>query len=306
MAEFLSIVLAFPTVLYTGLLGLAVLYWLFVIVGALDVNLLDPGAAADGAVDGALKGAAELAGSLKGAGELAGDAAGALKGLAEGGLKGAGELAGDAAGALKGAAEGGLKGAADGGLKGAADAAAGKLEGAKQTAGLLGALKLKDVPVTVTGSLLLLWSWAFSYLGTALLAPLVAGLLPAWLIGAVVMVLAVVLGYPIAQLSARPFAGLFATEVAQGHEALVGQIVAVSTLRVDAAFGQASLDDGQGGLLLQVRCPKSNALQRGDEALIVSYDTATQSFLVEPLDPALAADDRARQRAMARVARERP
>jgi len=297
MAEFLSIILAFPTVLYTGLLGLAVLYWLFVIVGALDVNLLDPGAAADGAADGALKGVAELAGSLKGAGELAGDTAGALKGLAEGGLKGAGELAGDAAGSLKGAAEGGLKGAAD--------AAAGKLDGAKQTAGLLGALKLKDVPVTVTGSLLLLWSWAFSYLGTALLAPLVAGLLPAWLIGAVVMVLAVVLGYPIAQLSARPFAGLFATEVAQGHEALVGQIVAVSTLRVDAAFGQASLDDGQGGLLLQVRCPKSNALQRGDEALIVSYDTNTQSFHVEPLDPALASDDAARHRAMARVARER-
>jgi hypothetical protein len=297
MAEFLSIILAFPTVLYTGLLGLAVLYWLFVIVGALDVNLLDPGAAADGAADGALKGVAELAGSLKGAGELAGDTAGALKGLAEGGLKGAGELAGDAAGSLKGAAEGGLKGAAD--------AAAGKLDGAKQTAGLLGALRLKDVPVTVTGSLLLLWSWAFSYLGTVLLAPLVSGVLPAWLIGGVVLVLAAVLGYPIAQLSARPFAGLFATEVAQGHEALVGQIVSVSTLRVDAAFGQASLDDGQGGLLLQVRCPKSNALQRGDEALIVSYDTNTQSFHVEPLDPALASDDAARHRATARAARER-
>ncbi len=281
MTEFIAAILAFPTVVFTGLLGLAILYWLFVIVGALDVHLLDPGAAADGVADGAIKGAAE-----------------GLKAAADGALKGAGELAGS----LKGAAEGGLKGAAEDAvsvLKG------GKLADANEAAGLLGALRLKDVPVTVTGSLLLLWSWAFSYLGMQFLGGLLGAVVPLWLVGLVVMVGAVVVAYPVAALSARPFAGLFATEVAKGRDALVGQIVAVTTLRVDGGFGQAAFEDGQGGLLVPVRCPKPNALQRGDEALIVSYDPERETFTVEPLDPALAGDDASRARAMARVAREK-
>lgn len=281
MTEFLAAILAFPTVVFTGLLGVAVVYWVFVIIGAVDVDLLDPGAAADGAVDGAIKGAAELAGSLKGIAEGASEAAGALKGAAE--------SASDAVGALKGAGE----------------AAGNKLEAAGQTAGLLGALKLKDVPVTVTGSLLLLWSWAFSYLGMHFLGGVLGAVLPLWLVGLAVMIAAVVAAYPVASLSARPFAGIFATEEAKGRDALVGQVVAVTTLRVDGGFGQAAFEDGQGGLLVPVRCPKPNALQRGDEALVVGYDPVSETFVVEPLDPVLAPDDAARARAMARVAREK-
>ncbi len=39
MSEFLAALQAFPTVLFTGLLGLSLLYWLTVIVGALDLDL---------------------------------------------------------------------------------------------------------------------------------------------------------------------------------------------------------------------------------------------------------------------------
>ncbi|HBL31463.1 MAG TPA: hypothetical protein DD490_31955, partial [Acidobacteria bacterium] len=40
MSEFLNAILAFPTVIYTILLGVVVGYWLFVLLGALDINLL--------------------------------------------------------------------------------------------------------------------------------------------------------------------------------------------------------------------------------------------------------------------------
>lgn len=44
MSEFLAALLAFPTIAYSVLLGLALLYWLSVIIGALDVDLFSPDA----------------------------------------------------------------------------------------------------------------------------------------------------------------------------------------------------------------------------------------------------------------------
>jgi hypothetical protein len=61
--------LAYPTVVLTVALGVCIVYWLFVFLGALDVNLLGAGEGAhDGAFEGAAKGATEgLAGAAKGA-----------------------------------------------------------------------------------------------------------------------------------------------------------------------------------------------------------------------------------------------
>lgn len=53
LAHFLAVALSFPCVVYTVLLGISIVYWLFVMVGAVH---LDGG---DGAVDGALDGAAD-------------------------------------------------------------------------------------------------------------------------------------------------------------------------------------------------------------------------------------------------------
>ena len=41
MLEFLQAMLGFPTVVFTMLLGVVAVYWLFVIVGALDLHVLD-------------------------------------------------------------------------------------------------------------------------------------------------------------------------------------------------------------------------------------------------------------------------
>ncbi len=75
MGELLTAILSFPTILFTGLVGLSLFYWLFVIVGAIDLD------GADGAVDGAVKGALE--GSVKGA--LEGAADGAAEGVGHAG-----------------------------------------------------------------------------------------------------------------------------------------------------------------------------------------------------------------------------
>jgi len=296
MTEFLAAILGFPTIFYTGFLGLAVVYWVFVIVGALDVDLLDPSSAADAAADGAIKGVAELASGIKGAADLGGG----MKGMVEGAHDAAADAAADAgADAAAHAADGAVKGVAEMGARGV------NIQAASETAGLLGFFRIKDVPITITGSLWILWSWAFSYLGMYSLGPNLGALVGLTILGLMVMFGAGILAFPVAAISAKPFAGVFTTEAAQGHEALVGQIVQISTGRVDGQFGQANYEDGQGGLLLAVRCTRANALVRGDDALIVDYDAKAGNFMVEPLDPTLAADDERRARAVARIERER-
>jgi hypothetical protein len=66
LAHFLAVALSFPCVAYTVLLGVAVVYWLFVMVGAAHIDALGDGAA-DGALDGVDGGGhADLGGHLDG------------------------------------------------------------------------------------------------------------------------------------------------------------------------------------------------------------------------------------------------
>lgn len=121
MTELLAVLLSFPTVLFTGLTTLSLMYWLFVVLGALDIDTLGGAAGASkGALEGAMKGALEGA-----------HVDGAADGLADGG------------------AEGLHEGAADG-----ADLDAGGEHGG---AGFLSFLNLRAAPVTVVVSLFALF-----------------------------------------------------------------------------------------------------------------------------------------------------
>jgi hypothetical protein len=53
MGHFLGVALGFPMVIYTVLLGLSLVYWLFVLIGFAHVSFDNADGAADGALDGA-------------------------------------------------------------------------------------------------------------------------------------------------------------------------------------------------------------------------------------------------------------
>lgn len=87
LAHFLAVALAFPSAVYTVLLGVALMYWVFVMVGAAHLDLLGDGAAdgaGEGAFDGADAGHADAGGHADGG--LDGDGAGHGGGSALGGL----------------------------------------------------------------------------------------------------------------------------------------------------------------------------------------------------------------------------
>ncbi|HLV67900.1 MAG TPA: glycine zipper family protein [Polyangiaceae bacterium] len=216
MDEFLAITLAPPTVAFTALLALMLVYWVFVMVGALDLDLFDPGGTAEG-------------------------------------VDGAGE-----------AAEGGL-------------------------AGVLSALRLRHAPVTVVLSFVALFGWLGSYFGMRHLAPLLP--VPGVLSGLLVALAAAIVALPLTSLVTRPLAPLFRTAHARGNADLIGKVVTVKTGRVDARFGQGTLEDG---LLLHVRCEDPDALARGDRALIVAWDEEKEVFEVEPLEAVMGNEKRRR------------
>lgn len=253
MSGFLTVALSLPTLLYTALLAAVVVYWLFVIVGAVDLD------SADSALDGV--GDAASHGLLESAGKVAGEKVGEVLG------EKVGEVLGEK-------------------VAGAADAHFGmaKVDG---VSGLLSDLKLRRAPVTVVGSLLVLFSWFFSFMGSKWLGGLgLEGALDV-LSRAGVGLAAFVLSLPLTSLLIRPLAPLFSEVTTRAQETLIGKVCRLSTTRVDEKFGQAEVANGGAGLLISVVCEGPNSLKKGAEALIVGYDRKRQVYTIQPLAPLL-------------------
>ncbi len=294
-----ALAISFPTVIFTVLLGLIVVYWLFsAVTGGTGVDEAADGLL-DGAADGILEGAAD--------GILEGAADGVLEGAADGLMEGAadGLMEGAADGVLEGAADGALEGVADGAADGALDGVAdGGADGAAAALGhghagcvlgkLLGCLGFTAVPVTLIGTILVSITWAiclgFSHLVAGFIGVATLGLLA----GGAVLIGASVVGLGLTSLAVRPLKKVFTDEDVLRRRQLVGKVCTIRTGTVDADFGQAEYDDGQAGLLIDVRCTRdADALGRGDQALIFEYDPKNEVFRVIPItssDPPVGKD----------------
>lgn len=245
MAQLLTVLLSFPTVFFTGLTALALLYWLFVIVGALDIDALGGAHGAEHGAEGAIDAAT---GAVKGAFE------GAV-GAAKGGFEGAGHHV-DAGGHD-----------VDGGGDGDVDADA--------EAGILSFLRLRDAPVTVVASLFAL----FGLLMTGFYG-LTFGV-PGTFVGLGVLLATMVLSTVLTSLAIRPIAPAFKTHAGAKSTDFVGKIATVATGRVTDKFGQANLDDGGAGQILEIRDTDKNDLKRGDKVVLVYWDREREAYEVE-------------------------
>lgn len=233
MREFADTILAFPTVIFTTLLGIAALYWFFVLVGALDLDL------AHGGHEGLLEGGHEAAGAHEAAGHA--DGGGHAESHGE-------EHHGPGLGVV------------------------------------IDAFGLAGVPLTVSLSSVILWSWFFTGVAMHGLGRFVAEGVGRWLVGGIVLVGATLLGLGLTRLSVRPLRKLFGSRPAVSVASLVGRVCTITTLRVDQRFGQAEVRDGGAGVLVSVRCREKNNLTRGSKALIYLHDPRAEVFLVMPHD----------------------
>lgn len=249
MNEFLNAILAFPTAIFTVLLGVVIVYWLFVLLGTLDINLLG-----DADLDGHGHTDLDVGGH--------GHAGAGGHGHIETHLDGHGHVH------------------ADGHGHGDHDADT-DAEHAGGFAGLIQALGLGGVPVTVMLSILFLAAWGFCLGAMELLG---AG---GW--QAVVASLAALgLAVPLTGFLIRPLRRFFLSLAAPQHRDLLGKICTITTLRVDERYGQAEIEDGGAGLIVQVRCSGSDRFGRGDRALI--FDYKDEVFWIAPMNQALQRD----------------
>ncbi|MCO4771926.1 MAG: glycine zipper family protein [Deltaproteobacteria bacterium] len=300
MGDFVSTVLSLPTVIFTVPLLLSLIYWVFVVIGAVDLDALDALDGADGALEGGLDGAAD--GALDGA----------LDGLD--GLDGLDALDGNGFPGLD-ALDGALDGI-DGAFEGAGDAALDGLDADADVDGhgpgllavMLSTLKLTTVPLTVSLSFIVLFSWLASFLMTVHVAPLLP--VPELLSGAAIALSAFTAGTLGASVAVRPLGGLFHTERGRGNRSFIGVVVTITTGKVTKTFGQAEVTEAGHHNIVQVRDRSEQGLSKGDRALLVQWDREGEAFVVEKLDvkaaegdvqaARLAAIDRVRARVAAR------
>ncbi len=256
MQEFLTTLVSFPTFMFTCALAMALLYWMIVIFGALDLDFLDTVLGLD-SMDAAFDGALE-----------------SVEGVADGAVEGAAE-------SIDGALDASAEGVAEGAAEGAADAA--DAEDGGLLSGLLNAMGVRGVPITIVGTFVIFWAWILSYLSTRFLGPLAATVI-------VGLAIAVTSGFGaliMAAISSRPFRKLFVTQQAPRRASLVGKMCTVLSARVDGNFGRAEIEDGGAGFVAEVRCPQDNGLIRGAQALVYSYDPSDGIFFIGPVDAAL-------------------
>ncbi len=252
MQEFLTTLVSFPTIAFTCALAMALLYWMVVIFGALDLDFLDSVLGLD-SMDAAFDGALE-----------------SIEGVADGAVEGAAE-------SIDGALDAGAEGVAEG----AADAAHGEHGGL--LSGLLNAMGVRGVPITIVGTFVIFWAWILSYLSTRFLGPLAATVI----VGLAITVTSGFGALIMAAISSRPFRKLFVTQQAPRRASLVGKICTVLSARVDGNFGRAEIEDGGAGFVAEVRCPQDNGLIRGAPALVYRYEPSEGIFFIGPVDAAL-------------------
>lgn len=253
MHEVLVLALSFPSVVFTVLLGVVLIYWAFVMVGVIHI-----GEGSEGALEGHIDGA--------------------TKGLMEGAVDHLGGGHADVGDIGSGHGDIGDGGGGDGDV----DAGDGDDSGQGALAAIMSALHLRSAPATVIFSLIITFAWLVSVVTMQVvtrMAPAMAGPL----LSLAVLLGSFVVALPLTSVAARPLAKVFAPKHAPVKSDFIGRTCTVRTGSVSSKFGEATLSDGGAGLVLRVRVEDGKLLGRGEQALIVDYDPERETYLVEPM-----------------------
>lgn len=145
--------------------------------------------------------------------------------------------------------------------------------------GVLMKLGLDGVPLALIFTVILTLAWLGCYfIDYALLRQWPPGTLRstgAWLAAPACLLAAV----PFAGLLIQPLRPLFRKVQVTNEVSLLGRAAIVRSPLVDTRQGQAALDDGGAGLILQVRAD-AGRFARGDRVLLVEYLAAQNAYRV--------------------------
>jgi hypothetical protein len=148
------------------------------------------------------------------------------------------------------------------------------------------ALGLSGIPVTIAATLVVVFGWLTSMFLSETIGEYVDEHLPAGWSRTALGVGALVVALGLAALCARPIRKALGSHKAQRKHELIGRPVRITSMRVTGDQGQGEIDDGQAGVVAQVRCPHANGLTLHSPAVVVAFDVDVDAFQVEPDDAA--------------------
>lgn len=271
MDVFLQNIFVFPTAIFTLLIGVMGVYWVFVIMGVVDLEIFD---AADGALDVGADGLLDAADGMDGLDGADAGAEGLIESIASVGEFPLTLLTDSAPDAV-------LQGTFDKILdKEAVSECVSSVEDKRQ------GLSLRVVPLSISLSLVLVFGWMFSYLSTQF----ASALLPTdnLLSGGIIVFGSVTLASFITSILIRPFGGTFVTHESQSNTELIGETAEIISPSVDSERGEIRIADRAGvPLLLQARYDREYSFKRGEHVLVIHFDKERNVCIVEPMNTPL-------------------
>nr|CAA6828784.1 MAG: Unknown protein [uncultured Thiotrichaceae bacterium] len=144
----------------------------------------------------------------------------------------------------------------------------------------LSKFKLDGIPLTITLSLIVLFSWVLCFLAVHFFYPLLPETWVQIMMGAWALVISPVIAALMVSPLVQPLKPLFKKQQVTSNTDLVGHYAIVRSGKVTATFGEAEFQDGGAGLIIKIRADEPNQIRRDDQVALLSYDAASSTYQV--------------------------
>lgn len=144
----------------------------------------------------------------------------------------------------------------------------------------LNRFKWAGVPITLSLSFIILFSWVLSFLSVHFLYPRIP---QPWLkvfIGLWLLILIPVFLAELLQPFGKLLQPLFNKAPERSALDLIGEYAKVRSGYVSSSFGEAELTHEGTSLILKIRATEPNTIQRNDLVRLVAYDATTSSYQI--------------------------
>ncbi|EST57528.1 DUF1449 family protein [Proteus cibi] len=148
-------------------------------------------------------------------------------------------------------------------------------------AGWLTKLGLAGIPVTIILTLFTLIGWFISYFTNYWIISAIETDFIRYLVGFLALIIISFLSLNLTAVCLKPIRKkLMSRNKPKSVHQLIGKLAIVRSANVAENKGEAVLEDGGAGLILQIRAPEQENIKRGDSVVIISYDALTHSYQV--------------------------
>lgn len=148
-------------------------------------------------------------------------------------------------------------------------------------AGVMIALGLVGIPVTIIFSFIILFAWLVVYMiSLYLLSYLEIGMW-FWMGAGAAILISVTVSIPMTIMITRPMRRFFKVSYATRSNELLGEICQVITSEVTDTFGEAELNKEGDHYIFQIRTMPDNTIKKGDDVVLVEYDAGQHLYHIK-------------------------